>query len=252
MTGLDKAGDAARRELDSQEFLQQLAGTSVGNSLAFYQIGSERLDARPILRWGRNGCWEGGSCQVGTDRTLFFLNTMFRDPEPLGRQIDHLPSLWHVCGLGVQIVLAMLAAEDWMNDDLIRRLHLPQVMPTMSWLSTGLLAALLSQALGRTHKTIGGGRQTAIMAIFGLLPFQGVDALLQSLDQPFENFHALVLRAKGDDGLFEPFAQVLIRLLRLFQLCVFGLQRFAQCPILSSELFEFFILCHAATLPNCQ
>ena len=50
------------------------------------------------------------------------------------------------------------------------------------------------------------------MAIFGLLPFQGFDALLQRVDQPFEDFHALVLRANGHDGLFEPFAQVLIRL----------------------------------------
>src|SRR5258708_7648283 len=30
MAGFDKAGDAARRELDSQQLLQQLAGTSVG------------------------------------------------------------------------------------------------------------------------------------------------------------------------------------------------------------------------------
>ena len=103
---------------------------------------------------------------------------MFGDPEPLGRQVDHLPSLRQVCGLGAQIVLAVRAFDDGMNEHLIERLHLPQVMPTMSWLSTGLLAALLPQALGRTHKTIGGGRQTAIMAIFGLLPFEGFDALL--------------------------------------------------------------------------
>src|SRR6266571_2830356 len=187
---------------------------------------------------------------MGTHWALLFFHAMFGDPEPLGRQIDHLASLWHLCWVGAQIVLALLAAEDWMNEDLIRRLHLPQMMSTMSWLSTGLPAALVPQALGRTHKTIGGGRQTAIMAIFGLLPFEGLDALLQRVDEPFENFHALVLRANGDDGLFEPFVQVLIRLLRLFQLFIFALQRFAQCPILSSELFEFFILCHAATLPN--
>ena len=88
------------------------------------------------------------------------------------------------------------------------------------------------------------------MAIFGLVPFEGFHALLQSVNQPFEDFDALLLRTNGDDGLFEPFAQVLIRLVRLFHLCVFVLQRFAQCPILLSELCEFFILCHAATLPN--
>jgi hypothetical protein len=153
---------------------------------------------------------------MGTHGTLFFFHPMFRDPEPPGRQVDHLASLRHVCRLGAQIVLAMLAAEDGMNQDLIRRLHLPQVMPTMALLSTGLLAALLPQALGRTDKPIGGGRQTAFMAIFGLLPFEGFDALLQSVDQPFEDIHALLLRANGDDGLFEPFAQVSIRLVRLF------------------------------------
>src|SRR6266567_4061300 len=114
---------------------------------------------------------------MGTHWALLFFHAMFGDPEPLGRQIDHLASLWHLCWVGAQIVLALLAAEDWMNEDLIRRLHLPQMMSTMSWLSTGLPAALVPQALGRTHKTIGGGRQTAIMAIFGLLPFEGLDAL---------------------------------------------------------------------------
>jgi hypothetical protein len=131
-------------------------------------------------------------------------------------------------------VLALLAADDWMNEDLIRHLHLPEVMPTMSWLSTGLLAALVSQALGRTDKTIRGGRQTAIMTVFGLLPFEGFDALLQSVDQPFEDLHTLLPRANRDDGLFEPFAQILIRLVRLFQLFVFALQCVAQCRILLS------------------
>jgi hypothetical protein len=134
---------------------------------------------------------------MGTHGALFFFHPMFRDPEPLGRQVDHLASLRHVCGLGAQIVVAMLTVFNRMNEDLIRRLHLPQVMPTMAWLSTGLLAALLPQALGRTHKPIGGGRQTASMAIFGLLPFQGFDALLLSLDQPFEDVHALSAPSQG-------------------------------------------------------
>src|SRR5437773_2652362 len=49
MTGFDKGGNAACRELDSQQLLQQLARPSVGNGLAFYQIGSNRLNACPIL-----------------------------------------------------------------------------------------------------------------------------------------------------------------------------------------------------------
>jgi len=148
-------------------------------------------------------------------------------------------------------VVALLAAENWMNEDLIGHLDLPQVMPTMAWLSTRRLPAFFAQALGGTHKPIGGGRQTAVMAIFGLLPFQGFDALLQGVDQPFEDVHTLLPRTNGDDGLFEPFAQVLIRLLRLFQLGIFVLQRFAQCPILSSQLVQFFIFRHAATLADC-
>ncbi len=77
-----------------------------------------------------------------------------------------------------------------------------------------------------------------IMAVFGLLSFEGFDAL--------------VLRVNGHDGLFEPFAQVLIRLVRLFQLFVFALQEFVQDYFLRfrSELFEFFILRHASTVAN--
>ena len=88
------------------------------------------------------------------------------------------------------------------------------------------------------------------MTIFGLVPFEGFDALLQSVDQPFEDFHALLPRANGDDGLFESFAQVLIRLLRLCQLFVFAPQGVAQGCFLGSQLCEFFILRHAATLAD--
>ena len=61
---------------------------------------------------------------MGTGRTLFFFDPVFRDPEPLDRQIDHLPSLWHVCRLGAQIVLAVLAGNDRMNEDLVGCLDL--------------------------------------------------------------------------------------------------------------------------------
>jgi len=61
---------------------------------------------------------------------------------------------------------------------------------------------------------------------------------------------ALSLMAKGDDGLFESFAQVLIRLLRLLQFFVFVMSCCAQGRLLSSELFEFFFQGHAATLAN--
>jgi len=185
-----------------------------------------------------------------THRALLFFHPMFRDPESLGRQVDDLTSLWYVCRLGAQIVLAVLTTLDRMNEDFIRCLDLPQVMSTMTCLPTRFLAALCAQALGGTNKTIRGGRQTAIMAIFGLLSFEGFDVLLQSVDQPFEDFHTLLLRANSDDGLFESFAQVLIRLLCLFQCFVFASQGFKQGCFLGSQLFEFFIPCHAATLAD--
>jgi hypothetical protein len=92
---------------------------------------------------------------VGTGRTLFFFDPVFRDPEPLGRQIDHLASLGHFCGLGTQILLTAFTGEDRMKEDLIGRLDLVQVMAWMTWLSPGLLATLFPQALGSTLYILG-------------------------------------------------------------------------------------------------
>ena len=44
------------------------------------------------------------------------------------------------------------------------------------------------------------------MAIFGLVPFEGFEALLQRVDQPFKAFHLLLLRTNGLNGLLESFA----------------------------------------------
>ena len=88
------------------------------------------------------------------------------------------------------------------------------------------------------------------MAIFGQLPLERFDALLLRGDQPLERFDALLLMAQGDHGLFESFAQVLIRLLRLLQFIVFVMSCCAQGRILSSQLFEFFFQSHTATLAN--
>ena len=152
--------------------------------------------------------------------------------------------------MGAQIVLAVLTALDCMKENLIGVGHLLQVMPPVPFLPTRLLPALFAQTLRGTHEAIGGGGQTAIMAIFGLLPFEGFDALLLRVDEPFEDSHALLLRAHGDDGLFEPFAQVSIRLLQLFEFFIFASQPFAQDSFLGPKLFEFFILRHAPTVAN--
>jgi hypothetical protein len=182
--------------------------------------------------------------------TLLFFHAMFRDPEPLGWQVHHLAPLWHAGFLLTQVVLAALTAFNGMNEDVIRVLHLVEMMPTVAFLPAGLLPAPLAQALGWPHKPIRGRRQVTIVAIFGLLSFQGFDALLQKVDQPFQGFDALLLSVNGDDGLFEPFAQVLIRLLRLFEFFIFASQPFAQGYFLGPELFEFFILRHAPTVAN--
>jgi hypothetical protein len=75
--------------------------------------------------------------------TLFFFDAMFDDPEPFDGQIHHLTPLWQVCWLQTQIMLATFTTDNGMNEDLIRHLHLPQVMPAMTFLSTRLSAALL-------------------------------------------------------------------------------------------------------------
>ena len=78
-----------------------------------------------------------------TGWALFFFDTMFRDPESLGGQVDHLASLRERGFLGAQVVLAVLTAHDGMDEDFIRHLHLPQMVSTMAWLPTWLLAAFL-------------------------------------------------------------------------------------------------------------
>jgi hypothetical protein len=164
---------------------------------------------------------------VVAGRTLFFFHAMFGDPQPLGRQINHLASLREAGFLGPQIVLTLLATADGMNEDLIGRLDLPQVRASMALLSAWFLATLVPQALGGTNEAVGGGRQTAIMAVFSELPLQGFDALLQTFDLSFELFGVFSQRVNGHDGLFEPFTQVLICLAGLLQFFVFALQPLA-------------------------
>jgi hypothetical protein len=119
---------------------------------------------------------------VKANGALFFFDPMFGDPEPFCRQVHHLTPLWHFRWLLTQILLAVLTALDGMNEHLIGRHHLLEVMPPVALLPTGLLAALVSQALRRTNEAIGGGRQPAIMAILGLLPFERLHTLLEILN----------------------------------------------------------------------
>src|SRR5436305_11991632 len=115
--------------------------------------------------------WKVGSCQMKAPGTRLFFHTMFRDPEPFGWQVHHLTPLWHGGFLLTQVVLAALTAFNGMNEDVIRLLHLLEMMPTVSLLSAGLLAAFFRQALGWPHKSMGGGMQTVMIALFGLWCF---------------------------------------------------------------------------------
>ncbi len=94
-------------------------------------------------------------------------------------------------------------------------LHLLKVMPAMTLLPARFLATLLPQAFRGTHKAIGGGRQATIVAVFGQLPLQFLDAFLQ--------------KVYGHRRL---------------------LQSFAQHLILLSQSVQFFIAAHTLTLAN--
>ena len=100
----------------------------------------------------------------------------------LSRQINDLAAL-HLqrCYLA-QIVLTVLAVFDRVDDYRIGSLRHLQRAPWMISLSSRLLAAFLAQALGLPMKAIRGGRQVAVVAIFGLLRFQYAQTLSQPRD----------------------------------------------------------------------
>ena len=111
----------------------------------------------------------------------------------------------------------------------IDSLHLFQVMPVVSLLRSWLLAALLAQAFRPPHEAVRGGWQAAVVAIFAKPSLQGVQLLLQILDR---------------------FLLLADRLRRLFESLAQRSQFLAQCRILLTVLFQFFVLGHTPTLAN--
>src|SRR5260370_6982456 len=95
----------------------------------------------------------------------------------LSRQINDLAALHLQRCYRAQIVLTVLAVFDRVDDDRIGSLRHLQRAPWMISLSSRLLAAFLAQALGLPMKAIRGGRQVAVLAIFGLLRFQYAQTL---------------------------------------------------------------------------
>ena len=85
---------------------------------------------------------------------LLFFDAMFRDPDSFGRKINHLAVLWQLGWLRPQIVLTVLATDDWMNEHLIRLLYLPQMMARVAFLPSGFFPARLPQALDGASKAV--------------------------------------------------------------------------------------------------
>ena len=77
----------------------------------------------------------------------------------------------------------MGTADDGIHDHLIGALTPHQCRSGVTFLSTRLLPALLAQAPGLPHEAVGGRGQVTVVTVFGLLLFQGLEALLQLRDQ---------------------------------------------------------------------
>jgi hypothetical protein len=118
----------------------------------------------------------------------------------------------------------------------------------MALLSAWLFATLLLQALGKTHKPIGRGRQVAVVAIFGLLSFEDFDAFLQHIDLSFQRLGMLQTPFDRLDGLMESLTQHLFLVLELLRFSMFLVCYFPPGSPLCPELFQFFFLRHALTL----
>src|SRR5947209_5688191 len=104
----------------------------------------------------------------------------------------------------------------------------------MPRLSACFLSALLAQAFGLTYKPIGGGRQVAVVTVFGL-------PLLQHFHLLGEQRDLLLLQT---DLLLLSLDQFPLQANRL----VLQADLLSQQAIFLSQLAQFFFCCHALTL----
>jgi hypothetical protein len=205
---LEKARDAACRELDPQHILEDLASAGVGNDLTLNQIHGQRRDPLPILGGSLDPSRKAGAGELSTVRTAFLLHPMLLDPQPFVWQVQDLATFGIAGRLLPQVVLTVLTSFHRMDQHFIRNLDLLEMMTAVATLSTWLLATLLPQTLGRAHEVIRGGRQVTIMAIFGFLPLQFIDPRLQKVDR--------------QQRLLQPCSQGLVLVSQLLDLFVFG------------------------------
>ncbi len=233
-TPFDQVTDGAFAHLDSQQVPQHLTGPRQWQQLLFDQIDGGRSHIGSILD---GSLYSGGKCRAGdllAVGTLFLLGPLFLHHHTRRRQIHDLTPLSSTCCHRVQVLLAGLTVFDLQCDDLIWRGRELQARSLVSWLPARLLLALVAQAFRFAHKTIRGGRQVAIVAIFRELVSQRFQLLAQA---------AHLLLVVLDHG-------VLFREQRLLLLDEFVSlpQSFPQQLILFSQPDQFFFDRHARTL----
>lgn len=162
------------------------------------------------------------------------------DHHPQGWQIDDWPTLESLGQDVLQIELAAGAGLDRMGDDLIRNLCQAH---TVTWLTAWFFPAWLAQTPGLSPTTIPGRRLVTVVAIFRPSLLQGLD-LLRPL---FRLFRPLTNSVVPQAVCFEQQADVLLLpgydLLLLADLLLPQFFRF-------SKLDQFFLRCHAFTLPD--
>ena len=219
---LDQGFEGANRHGWPKEILDGCAGTLIGQELLLRQIDSNRSKGWSILDRSGDPCRKGSFGDTGAVRADFLLGLVLNDQQPFWGHIQDLTAFELQGHHRLQIGLALRTRLDLMHDDLIGSGHLKERIAFMACLCPWLLLALFAQAFGflLARKAIRGGRQVAIVAIFG----QALFNLLQS-------------------GL-------LVRHL-LTQFLIFCSQRRvfrAQGSIFFSKVMQFFFLSHAATL----
>ena len=134
-------------------------------------------------------------------RTGFDFGAVFGHFDPHGWHIKHLPFFVVVREHLLQRGLAVLAAGDGMDLNVVRMFHRFQGMPRVAWLPAGGFAARHAQTLGAgLGESIAGRRFAAIAAVLGNLILQCLNAGFQSnnplgelIDQGNHGFFALLV-----------------------------------------------------------
>src|SRR5581483_2973967 len=126
-----------------------------------------RSDQRAVLDGGGH-CWrEGGLREVLTTGTLLLFGAVFLHEQSGRGHVHHLPTQCDARLHLPQVVLTGRADADPMLNHFIRRVGKPQGRSRVSLLPSAFLLALFPQAFWLTPKATRGGRQAAIVAIFG-------------------------------------------------------------------------------------